>query len=245
MAGRGRLLGASALTARETPPIVSRRPTCYFDQVPGLPIDKPSRARILALAGQGSGVRAIARLLAAEAKAKPGSVQAVSVASVGRLLQEARAKVNTARSPAKPSRARKTKPAKPVPSTPPAPAAPPESPPAASAAPPAAEPETPLPDLRAALDELEAADQIHERLRKRLAFTADRIDQVLQQAQPDMTLFRALTSIERPLVEQVIATRPPERHKPEDDPCNLELQRVVVATLRARVEAARAARATA
>ena len=99
-----------------------------------------------------------------------------------------------------------------------------------------------LPDVREALDDLAEADRVHARLRRRLAFTAQRIDEVLMQPQPDMGLFRTLTAIERPLVEQVIATRPIEQRKPEDDPCNLEMQRVVVATLRARVEAGRAAR---
>ncbi len=99
-----------------------------------------------------------------------------------------------------------------------------------------------LPDVREALDDLAEADRVHARLRKRLAFTAQRIDEVLMQPQPDMGLFRTLTAIERPLVEQVIATRPIEQRKPEDDPANLEMARSTTDTLLARIEAAENAR---
>jgi hypothetical protein len=102
---------------------------------------------------------------------------------------------------------------------------------------------TPEHEARVALDHLAAAEAIHQRLRLRHKVISERIDSEVKKPAPDWSLFKQLYAAERVAREDIEATRPRVERKPEDDPQNLELARVVVATLRARVEAGRAARA--
>ena len=219
--------------------------------MPGLPIDAPSRARILELSRGGSGVRAIARILTTEAAARPGSVQAVSVASVGRLIQEHRAEVNAGASPAKPSAPRRAPVAARPPSQPQGSAARPAPPVVASDAPPV-EPAPTLPavispaDLAAAELDLEAdvsvIDEIHRRLRRLSRAQAKRVEQEYASASPDWALIQKLGALQKATNDEAIRTRPIVEHRPEADPCNLEMARSTTDTLLARIEAAENAR---
>jgi len=116
-----------------------------------------------------------------------------------------------------------------------APPAEPSSPPTPGSA--------PLPEeAREAIGELSAADAIHESLRRRLKRLGERVDDELRKPQPDWSLAQKLLGAERQVRDEVLRTRPPTIRKPEDDPAHVEAARIVVATLRARVEAGRRAR---
>lgn len=55
--------------------------------------------------------------------------------------------------------------------------------------------------------------------------------------QPNWTSIQKLTALSLDLGQQLAKTRPPVQRKPEEDPANIEAARVVVSSLRARVEA--------
>lgn len=57
------------------------------------------------------------------------------------------------------------------------------------------------------------------------------------EAAPDWPTMQKLKAFANDLLEDIGRLRPVEAQKPEDDPANVEAARVVVATLRARVEA--------
>jgi len=97
-------------------------------------------------------------------------------------------------------------------------------------------------EARAALADLAVADAAHERLRARLTLLGGRVDAELAKAEPNWSLVKPLVAAEREVRDEVIRTRPPAVKKPEDDPANVEAARVLVASLRARVEASRRAR---
>jgi|SRR6185312_7162997 len=97
-------------------------------------------------------------------------------------------------------------------------------------------------EARAALADLAVADAAHERLRARLTLLGQRVDAELAKPEPNWSLVKPLVAAEREVRDEVIRTRPPVIKKPEDDPAHVESARVLVASLRARVEAARRAR---
>jgi len=115
-----------------------------------------------------------------------------------------------------------------------------KAPATSSAAPLPASPE--VQEARAALADLAVADAAHERLRARLTLLGQRVDAELAKAEPNWSLVKPLVAAEREVRDEVIRTRPPVVKKPEDDPAHVESARVLVASLRARVEAARRAR---
>jgi len=90
-------------------------------------------------------------------------------------------------------------------------------------------------------DDLEAAERAHARLGRRAEKLANKIDRELALPEPNWLLVRALSGTERSVVQDLIRTRIPREKKPEDDPANIEAARLLVSSIRARVEAARRA----
>lgn len=186
-------------------------------------------ARVAELNREGFGVNAIARRLKTEGL--PGSAGAVSG-----LLAKAREAAN-----APPPRRRAKRP-------PPASSSPRASTSTSTRAKPAptrtapADPAPPAvavadPDVAGAIGELAEVDAAHERLRKRLLLLGEKIDLEVAKPEPNWGLMRPLMSAEREVRDEVLRTRPVKARTPADDPANIEAARVVVASLRSRVDA--------